>query len=93
MLHEKDIPENLPPGIISQLNLCSRFEAYNKIHFPQNAADFEFAIKRLKFEELYLAQLRLAMIRLERHRFSHGVKFDHVGDLFNVFYKQHLPFN
>ncbi len=92
MVHEKDIPENLPVAILEQLKLKNRFLAYRQIHLPQNNTEYDEAVKRLKFEELFIAQLRLAIRRAERHRFSQGVVFDKVGDLFNTFYKQHLPF-
>jgi ATP-dependent DNA helicase RecG len=92
MLQEKDIPENLPDTILQPLKLVNRFRAYRQIHFPQATNEYDEAVKRLKFEELFLAQLRMAMLRSERHRFSKGVVFDKVGELFNTFYKQHLPF-
>jgi ATP-dependent DNA helicase RecG len=91
-LQEKDIPENLPVEMVQQLKLLSRFSAYRQIHFPQNNKAYEEAVKRLKFEELFIAQLRMSLIRNQRHRFSKGVVFDKVGDLFNTFYKNHLPF-
>src|SRR5205085_2688270 len=37
-------------------------------------------------------QLRMSLLRSKRHRFSKGVVFDKVGELFNTFYKDHLPF-
>lgn len=92
MIREKDVPENLPQSVLSQLNLSGRFEAYRQIHFPSSPANHEAAVRRLKFEELYLAQLRLNLIRSKRHRFSKGVVFDKVGEMFNGFYKNYLPF-
>lgn len=92
MVHEKDVPENLPAGVISKLKLVSRFKAYRQIHFPQNPEEYDEAVKRLKFEELFLAQLRMNLLMSNRHRFSKGVVFDKVGDHFNDFYKHHLPF-
>lgn len=92
MLREKDIPENLPAGIISRLKLISRYNAYRQVHFPQTTNEFDEAVKRLKFEELFIAQLRTGLMRLGRHRYSKGVVFDKVGDLFNTFYSNHLPF-
>lgn len=92
MLHEKDVPENLPEPFLKQLKLISRFKAYRQIHFPQTAAEYDDAVKRLKFEELFIAQLRMNLLRLSRHRFSKGVVFDKVGNLFNDFFKNHLPF-
>lgn len=92
MLHEKDVQENLPDAILNQLKLISRFKAYRQIHFPQNPDEYQAAVNRLKFEELFMAQLRMGLIRSGRHRFSKGVVFDKVGEFFNEFYKNHLPF-
>jgi ATP-dependent DNA helicase RecG len=92
MIREKDIIENLPPTIVSTLKLTNRFNAYKQIHFPQSNAEYEEAVTRIKFEELFIAQLRANLLRSNRHRFSKGVVFDKVGDLFNEFFKNHLPF-
>ena len=88
----KDVPENLPDEILSKLSLINRYKAFRQIHFPSNIQEYEEAVKRLKFEELFIAQLRLAKLRSQRHRFSHGVKFEKVGELFNTFYTKYLPF-
>ena len=92
MLSTKEIPENLPPGLISALKLMPRYEAYCQVHFPGTVQLYEQALRRLKFEELFITQLRLAMVRSERHHKSVGVVFAKVGDLFNKFYSDHLPF-
>lgn len=92
VLSEKELPENLPPHLIQALGLTSRWEACRGIHFPQNREDYTKAVYRLKFEEFFLAQLRLGMIRSNRHRYSKGIIFNSVGELFNGFYGKHLPF-
>lgn len=92
MVREKDMYENLPASILQPLKLISRFQAYRQIHYPQTLAEQEEAVKRLKFEELFIAQLRVNLLRSQRHRFSKGVIFDKVGDQFNEFYKNYLPF-
>ncbi|HEU4472120.1 MAG TPA: ATP-dependent DNA helicase RecG [Flavisolibacter sp.] len=92
LLSERDLPENLPPGMMEKLKLLPRYEAYRQIHFPASPVHYEQALRRLKFEELFITQLRLAMVRAERHRKSRGVVFSRVGDLFNSFYKHNLPF-
>ena len=92
MVKQKDIPENLPVSVWGPLKLIERFKAYKQIHFPSGIAEFDEAVKRLKFEELFIAQLRMNLLRSNRHRFSKGFVFDKVGDLFNIFYKHHLPF-
>ena len=91
-LKENDIPENLPEYLLAELRLMPRFQAFVAIHFPKNEADYQAGLRRLKFEELFLAQLRLALIRIQRHRNSRGVIFEKVGDLFNDFYEKYLPF-
>lgn len=92
ILREKDIPENLPESIVQPLTLISRYQAFCAIHFPANPTIHQQAINRLKFEELFIAQLRMGMIRAQRHRYSTGVLFSQVGDIFNTFYQRNLPF-
>jgi ATP-dependent DNA helicase RecG len=92
MISEKDIPENLPHGILEKLKLVNRYKAYLQIHFPANMQEYEEAVKRLKFEELFLAQVRTARLKSQRHRFSKGVLFEKVADYFNTFYSKYLPF-
>ncbi len=91
-LSEKDLPENLPATILQELGLMGRYEAFGQIHFPRSESDHRHAMHRLKFEEFFLAQLRMGLIKAERHRRSKGVMFEKVGDLFNSFYRDHLPF-
>jgi len=92
-LKESDIPENLPDYLLNELKLTDRFTAYRNIHFPQSQEDYDQALRRLKFEELFIAQVRLNLIRIGRHKSSRGVVFEKVGDLFNEFYNKHLPFS
>ena len=92
LVTEKDLPENLPESIISQYKFISRFNACRQIHFPATEKHYLHAVRRLKFEELFFAQLRLGLIKSTRHRFSKGLTFGQVGDLFNIFYNQYLPF-
>lgn len=88
----REFPENLPESILQELKLMPRFEAYRTIHFPKTATAFNVAVRRLKFEEIFFAQMRMNLLRSERHRFSKGVVFEKVGDLFNRFYSKCLPF-
>ncbi len=92
MLNEKDIPENLPGYVLSKYGLISRYEAFCKIHFPSSANDHLASVKRIKFEELFLSQLRVGLLRFRRHSFSKGLLFKNVGNYFNDFYNNHLPF-
>ncbi|RYF83444.1 MAG: ATP-dependent DNA helicase RecG, partial [Chitinophagaceae bacterium] len=78
--------------LCSTYKLMSRYDAYTQIHFPASAKHYEQALRRLKFEELFYGQMRVNLIKLERHRFSKGWMFDKVGTLFNDFYNNNLPF-
>lgn len=87
-----DLPENLPDSLLQQMQLLTRYDAWRQIHFPESMRMYEAALRRLKFEELFFAQLRLGLIKSSRHRFSKGVVFQKVGEHFNTFYNDHLPF-
>ena len=93
LLSEKEIPEILPASIIKQESFPSRWEAYRNIHFPVSIEAHEAALNRLKFEEFFIAQVRLGLIKSSRHRFSRGFIFEKVGSLFNDFYTHYLPFS
>jgi len=92
ILTEKDLHENLPEDLIKQYKFISRFNAFRQVHFPATEKHYAHAIRRLKFEEFFFAQLRLGLIKSARHRYSKGQVFGQVGDLFNDFYKKYLPF-
>ena len=91
-LSEKDLPENLPETLLNKYKLAGRFKSYKNIHFPANLNEWHEAVKRLKFEELFISQLRLGLIRFQRNSFSRGFVFEKSGDLLNNFYHHHLPF-
>jgi ATP-dependent DNA helicase RecG len=92
LLQPKDIPENIPQEVIEKLQLMNRYEAYRNIHFPASAELSEQSIRRIKFEEFFIAQVRLNLVRLQRHKVSRGVVFEKVGDYFNTLYSKYLPF-
>lgn len=92
LISEKDVSENLPQSILTKYKFISRYDAYRHIHFPATEKHFLHAVRRLKFEELFFAQLRLGLIKSTRHRYSKGQSFEKVGNLFTTFYEKHLPF-
>jgi len=91
-LREKDLPEFLSPDILKKTGLISHFKAIQNIHFPATIALYDQALKRLKFDELFLNQVRTGMVRSQRQKHSNGVIFSQVGSLFNTFYSKILPF-
>ncbi|MBV9987327.1 MAG: ATP-dependent DNA helicase RecG [Chitinophagaceae bacterium] len=91
-LQPRDIAENIPQPLIDKLGLMNRYEAWRNMHFPVSPQAYEAALKRCKFEELFIAQVRLNLVRLQRNKMSRGVAFEKVGELFNTLYSKYLPF-
>jgi ATP-dependent DNA helicase RecG len=89
---EKEVSENLPAYLLEKFNFIARFEAIKKIHFPQTQKELDAARNRLKFEELFFLQLRLLQIRRRRKDTIKGFRFPTIGEYFNRFYKEKLPF-
>ncbi len=86
------IPETLSITILNELKLMDRETALVNIHFPTDGEILEKARARLKFDELFFIQLRLLRYKINRAEKIRGNVFSHIGDLFNGFYKEHLPF-
>ncbi|HLP92977.1 MAG TPA: ATP-dependent DNA helicase RecG [Saprospiraceae bacterium] len=92
-LSAADIPETMPDYLIRQFRLTTRHEALQKIHFPETQGELDGATRRLKFEELFFLQLRLLQIRTRRKDSFRGFVFSKIGDYFNGFYQEKLPFD
>ncbi|MBO5058812.1 MAG: ATP-dependent DNA helicase RecG [Prevotella sp.] len=88
----EDIPETLPPFIINRLRLMGRDTALRTIHYPKDAKTLEHARMRLKFEELFYVQLNILRYAHNRRMKYRGNIFSRIGDCFNNFYHQYLPF-
>ena len=86
------LPETLSPGIIEKHGLLSLDEAIRNIHFPQNPDKLRKAQYRLKFEELFYIQLNILRYSKDRQQKFRGLYFEKVGEVFNTFYSQNLPF-
>ena len=90
---KEPLPETIPDFITNRLHLMSRDEALRKIHYPLNAKELEKARTRLKFEELFYVQLNILRYASDHRRKYRGYVFSHIGDYFNTFYHQNLPFS
>lgn len=84
--------ETLPAYITDKYKLLPLKEALKNIHFPKDIETLKKAEYRLKFEELFYIQLKLIRQQKVRTQKFNGYKFPVVGDLFNNFYKNNLPF-
>ena len=91
-LLRQPVEETLPPYLIERNRLISLDEALHSIHFPQTSEQLSQAERRLKYEELFYVQLNIARYARRRQAKTHGLMFRVVGDLFNGFYHDYLPF-
>ncbi len=95
LLHQvtdSDVPENLPITILKEQNFLPRLTALQQIHFPENEKMLHEARERLKFEELFIDQMNICKLRLNKSK-TQGHYFEKVGEYFNDFYKNDLPFD
>ncbi|WP_426091134.1 ATP-dependent DNA helicase RecG [Flavobacterium sp. DSR3-2] len=84
--------ETLPDYLINELKLIPKKAALFNIHFPKSADVLAKAKFRLIFEELFFIQLQLITKNLIRKHKIKGHPFTTVGENFNDFYQNHLPF-
>ena len=86
------LPETIPDFISSQLHLMGRDEALRTLHYPKDSKTLERARLRMKFEELFFVQLNILRYASDQRRKYRGYVFNRIGDIFNSFYSQNLPF-
>lgn len=86
------IAENLPERIVKHYSWMSRAQAYTEVHFPSNLEQLEQARNRLKFEEFYFIQIGLLLQKAKTTTQTKGPVFGDVGEGFNQFYSEKLPF-
>ena len=91
-LLSEPIPETLSADIIQNNGLMSLDDALRIVHFPRNPKELQLAQYRLKFEELFYIQLNILHYAKERQMRYVGHRFAKVGDMFNRFYNEQLPF-
>ena len=91
-IQREPFEETLSPWMVESFHLMPLAEALYNIHFPQNPELLRKAQYRLKFEELFYVQLNILRYTKERRNKFRGLLFEHVGEIFNTFYSQNLPF-
>jgi ATP-dependent DNA helicase RecG len=87
------LPETLPDFITGKLHLMSRSDALRIVHYPKDARELERARLRLKFEELFYVQLNIVRYASDHRRKYRGYIFNRIGENFNGFYHNNLPFS
>ena len=89
---EQHITEIMPQHVMERYQLMPLKEALYNIHFPQSPEKLKAAERRLKFDEFLGVQLSIQSMRSNRLSKNNGFLFPKVGDLFNTFFNEKIPF-
>jgi ATP-dependent DNA helicase RecG len=86
------VSETLPQYLRDEMKLMNRNEAIINVHFPETLEKEQKAAFRLKFEEFFLLQMKMLVSKIIRTEETPGLPFEKVGEFFNRFYNEKLPF-
>ncbi len=89
---ETSIENIIPNEIILRQNLLDRRTALRQIHFPESEETFEKARKTIVFEEFFLVQLKLALLREENTKKYKSIPLKISKDGLVSKFIQNLPF-
>ena len=92
-LFKNDIETILPEYIIEKYNLMQKNEAIEQIHFPNDNEALNRARFSLVFEELFLIQLRLALLREENNKTISSIPLEIKRDGLVMKFIEGLPFD
>lgn len=95
LLHKEfeKIEETLPSQLIDAYHLMPIKESYRHLHSPSDPLALQKARERMKFEELFYLELNILRFAKERQEKTEGYILPKVGEKFNKFYSEILPFN
>jgi ATP-dependent DNA helicase RecG len=84
--------ETMSKELMEHYKLIDKTKAYHIVHQPPDSRSLQMARYRLKFEELFFVQMQILRSKLNRQEKYKGFVFERVGENFNNFYQNHLPF-
>ncbi|MQW23081.1 MULTISPECIES: ATP-dependent DNA helicase RecG [unclassified Lactococcus] len=71
-----ELSENLPQYLLEKYRLMGRQEAVQAMHFPKDMEAHKQALRRVKFEELFLFQLKLQALKNKDKVGQSGLQID-----------------
>lgn len=92
ILKHEQPPEFLPEEVRRNHDLPERYEAYRMIHLPESESEYKEALRRFKFEELFLFELSVAKTKHRIIEKQQGHIFSDLGNYTQRFFNNHLPF-
>lgn len=63
MTYVEELPDPLPPELLARYRMPPKAQAVRAIHLPKSTAEANAARRRLIFEELYILQLGIVLLR------------------------------
>lgn len=91
-LEEDEKKEFIPEQLLEKHNFLPWYTSMVKVHFPRTLAESEQAKRRFVYEEFFINQSRLILQKLYRKQNIRGYSFPVLGDFFDRFYAEYLPF-
>lgn len=91
-LFKNDIETVLPRKVIEKYNLMEKREAVEQMHFPKDNDSLHNARYSLVFEELFLIQLKLALLREENNKSISSIPLEIKKDGLVMRFINSLPF-
>ncbi len=88
----QDIVDTLPQEVLERYSLMPLCDAFRQMHFPTSPQALQKATERFKFEELFYVEIHILRYSMERGSRIPGYLFPKIGDKFNGFYFNVLPF-
>ena len=93
LLTSRHITDPVPRKVITDNRLIDLEQALSEIHNPSSPDNLSKARLRLKFDELIYIQADMLLKSMGRKSVSVGHRLTRVGDMFNRFYRECLPFD
>ena len=90
--YESEIETVLPDFLVKKYDLMDKRTALRQIHFPDNKTNLDRAHYTLVFEEFFLIQLKLALIREENNRNLTSIPLEIKRDGLVMKFINSLPF-
>ena len=84
-----DFEDYLPQNIIDKYKMVSEYKALRYLHKPDNFEQLRQSQRRLKFDELFLLQLKRQYFDIDRKQNNSGIICNNL-ELLNKFYKEIL---
>ncbi len=92
LLQRHRFHEFLPDDIRHRHQFPERQQALYMMHQPESMSAYYTALRRFKFDELFLFQLGLARLHSQHQRQHDGIQMNHTGEYTRKFFKEIMPF-